>query len=188
MKKLLLLSSLCMAILFTGTGYARTVKKVNFPESVSINGTSCSLNGVGIRKKLIINVYIGALYLEKPSKNPSFVISSEQTKRIIMHFLYKEVRADQLIEGWNEGFEKNSPGKVAALKEEINRFNAFFTVPMISGERIVITYSPGKGTEVVIKGKMVGVIKGKDFMEALFSIWFGPSPPTKRLREGMLGK
>ena len=167
---------------------ARVVKGVNFLETVSIQGTSCKLMGVGIRKKLIINVYLGALYISQPVKTASQAISSDKVKRIAMHFLYKEVRADQLVDAWNEGFEKNAGNSLTALKDKINRFNGFFTEPIKKGEIIHLTYIPGKGTEVNIKAQVKGVIEGKDFMEALFSIWFGPHPPSKGLKKGMLGK
>ena len=178
---------LTLFLFVTGISDAREVKGVNFPETVLIQGKSCKLIGVGIRKKLIINVYLGALYLEKPTKSATEVISSNQTKQIVMHFLYKEVTAEQLLEAWNEGFEKNAGSKVASLKGDINRFNGFFTQSMKEGEKIVITYSPGIGAEVKIKGRVAGTIEGRAFMEALFSIWFGPSPPSKGLKEGVLG-
>jgi len=188
MKRVILILFLSLFMLIPETGLARKVKGVNFPETVSIEGTSCTLMGVGIRKKLIINVYLGALYLAKPTKNAAQVIGSDQAKRIVIHFLYKEVKAEQLVEAWNEGFQNNAPDKISTLKGKIDRFNSFFTSPMKKGETMVITYTPGKGSEVVIKGNPVGIIEGKDFMEALFSIWFGPSPPSKGLREGMLGE
>ena len=145
--------------------------------------------GVGIRKKFIIKVYLGALYLEKSTQSSQQVIASEQTKRIVMHFLYKEVKADQLVESWIEGFEKNSSkAKVAALKNKINRFNSLFNESVKKGETIILTYTPGQGTEVIIKNVKKGAIEGHDFMEALFAIWFGPYPPSKGLKEGMLGE
>ena len=73
---------------------AKEVKGVDFPETTTISGTTCKLIGVGIRKKIIFNVYLGALYLEKPTNNSTVVISSDQIKRVVMHFLYKEVSAD----------------------------------------------------------------------------------------------
>jgi hypothetical protein len=168
--------------------YARDFKGVNFPETALINGTTCKLMGVGIRKKLIINVYLGALYLEKPTKNAAEVIADDQVKQVVMHFLYKEVTAEQIVEAWNEGFRNNSPEKAAALKAQIDRFNSFFTLPMKSGERLMVTYIPGRGTEVSIRGTTAGVIEGKDFMEVVFAIWFGPKPPSGNLKEGMLGE
>ena len=166
---------------------AKEVKGVDFPETTMISGTTCKLVGVGIRKKIIINVYLGALYLEKPTNNSTVVISSDQSKRVVMHFLYKEVSAVQLVEAWNEGFEKNAGDSVNKLKSKINMFNGFFKESAKKGEKIVITYIPGKGTEVSINAQVKGVIEGKDFMEALFSIWFGPNPPSKGLKKGMLG-
>lgn len=169
------------------SGWAREVKGVNFPETIIIQGTTCNLVGVGIRKKLFINVYLGALYMGQPTKNASNVISTGQVKRVFMHFLYKEVTSDQLVEAWDEGFEKNAGNALVSLKDEINMFNGFFTESMKKGETMVITYIPEHGTEVVIKGQVKGVIEGRDFMEALFSIWFGPHPPSKGLKKGMLG-
>jgi len=167
---------------------ARTVKGIEFPEEITIDGKTCRLNGVGIRKKFVISVYAGGLYLEKPTGNPSEVISSEQVKRVSMRFIYKEVRADQLVEAWNEGFEKNAGKAVSQLRDKISRFNAFFDEPVRKGESVELTYIPGKGTEVKIKGRVRGVVEGSDFMRALFSVWFGPNPPSQALKEGMLGK
>ena len=178
---------LYMFTFISETCWAREVKGVIFPETFTINGTSCKLNGVGIRKKLIINVYLGGLYLAQPTQSASQVISSDQMKRVHMHFLYKEVKAEQLVDAWNEGFEKNAGNAVAALEDKISRFNGFFTEPMKKGETMTLTYIPGQGTEVIIKGKVKGVIEERNFMEALFSIWFGPHPPSKGLKEGMLG-
>ncbi|MBA7560526.1 hypothetical protein ES708_02152 [subsurface metagenome] len=179
---------LCCLVLFPGERcLAKKVKGVNFSETLTIKGTSCKLVGVGIRKKLVINVYLGGLYMAQPSTAADEVISSDQTKRMMLHFLYKEVTAEQLIEAWNEGFEKNAGQSVSALKEKIALFNSFFTESAKKGEMIIITYLPGEGTQVVINGNLKGTIEGTDFMKALFSIWFGQFPPSKGLKKGMLG-
>ncbi|MFC1542066.1 chalcone isomerase family protein, partial [Candidatus Latescibacterota bacterium] len=167
--------------------FALTIKGVNFPETITINSTGCKLVGAGIRKKLIINVYAGALYMSSPSTNASDVISSDQTKRISIQFIYKEVASEQLIEAWNDGFKANAASSLNTLKSKIDTFNGYFTESVVKGDTIIITYIPGKGTEVAIKNRVKGIIEGKDFMVALFSIWFGPKPPTDGLKEGMLG-
>ncbi len=186
-NRLFIAAALVCALAATDT-HARTVRGVDFPETVSVAGKTLKLNGVGTRKKLVINVYLGALYCETPSKNAAALIEAEETKRIVMHFLYSEVGAEQLVEAWNEGFTNNSAGAVPALKDKIDRFNGFFTSPMKKGERMTITYYPGKGSEVDINGRIAGVIEGSDFMKALFSIWLGPKPPSGGLKEGMLGE
>ena len=188
MKRITLMCIVCLSMLIPNAVSGREVKGVNFSETTTIDGTTCTLNGVGLRKKVIISVYLGGLYLEKPTKDAAEIITSEQVKRVILNFLYKEVRGDQMVDAWNEGFEKNAPDKIPGLKDEIGRFNGYFTESIMKGETMVFTYRPGTGTEVAIKGTTRGTIKGKNFMEALFSIWFGPSPPDKRLKNGMLGE
>jgi hypothetical protein len=54
------------------------------------------------------------------------------------------------------------------------------------GAKLVIQYVPGKGT--VIEGaKDSYVAEGKDFADALFSVWIGGSPVDDGLKKGMLG-
>jgi len=55
------------------------------------------------------------------------------------------------------------------------------------GDEIVLTEIPGKGVEVQVKGKVKGVIPGRAFARALWSIWLGPNPPNEELKEGLLG-
>jgi len=82
--------SLFLMIFFAITpSVAREFKGVTFPDEVKIENKNCTLNGIGLRKKLVINVYLGALYLENKNTSDKDIIGSEQTKRIVMHFLYK---------------------------------------------------------------------------------------------------
>ncbi len=176
-----------MLVFGAWSGYAREFKGVNFPDTDTIGNAQAKLVGIGLRKKLVINVYLGALYMATPSGDPATVISSDQAKKVVLHFIYNKVGADDLVKAWNEGFEKNAPDKIAALKSQIATFNGFFTEGMKTGETIVVSYVPGTGTEVSVKGKVKGTILGKDFMEAVFSIWFGRNPPSGDLKKGMLG-
>jgi hypothetical protein len=167
---------------------SRVVKEVNFPEQVTIENTSAKLVGVGLRKKLIINVYLGALYMQTPVTARQEVITSDQIKQVVLHFLYSEVSREQLLEAWNEGFTNNAGDAAKKLSQQISTFNGFFTTPLKKGDTIVVTYVPGKGTSVEIKNTICGTIPGKEFMEAVFSIWFGSKPPSDDLQKGMLGK
>ena len=47
------------------TVYARDVSGISLPEAVSVNGRELSLNGTGIGKKLLFEVYVIGLYLER---------------------------------------------------------------------------------------------------------------------------
>jgi hypothetical protein len=58
---------------------------------------------------------------------------------------------------------------------------------VVEGDQIVLTYVPGKGTSVSAKGQAKGVIEGKDFSDALLSVWLGGNPVQEDLKKALLG-
>jgi hypothetical protein len=169
------------------SGFARDFKGVDFPEEVKIGQDVAKLNGVGVRKKFMVTVYYGALYLQTPSKDRKQIIQADEAKEVLLHVVYKEVGADKWVEGWQEGFTNNVPSPSPELRAKMDQFLKAFDEPVKSGETVRLTYIPGKGTEVAIRDKQKAVIAGKDFMTALFSIWFGEKPASDSLMKGMLG-
>ena len=103
-----------------------------------------------------------------------------------MHFLYDKVEKEKLTEGWNEGFTgNNSADALKPLQERINQFNAMFSDAK-KGEVIILDYAPATGTKVTIAGVDKGVIPGKDFNDAMLSIWLGEKPVSKDLKAKLL--
>ncbi len=83
MKNALALSALLLATAAaTPVAWARDVAGVNVAETVSAEGKTLKLNGAGIRKKFIIKVYVGALYLEETSTNAGEIVKSDQVKQL----------------------------------------------------------------------------------------------------------
>ena len=104
-----------------------------------------------------------------------------------MSFLYKEVTAEDLVNGWNDGFTGNSSAKeLKALQERINQFNSLFTT-VHTGDEIRLDYLPGKGTQVSLNGTLKGSVPGEDFSKALLKIWLGSKPADGKLKDAMLG-
>jgi hypothetical protein len=54
------------------------------------------------------------------------------------------------------------------------------------GDVLALTYVPDKGTVVSGGGKET-VIPGKDFADALFTVWLGPDPVDGDLKRKLLG-
>jgi len=162
---------------------------VTLPDTTTVNGTTLTLNGMGLRTKtmLKVKVYVAGLYLATPSHDAAAIIAADEPKQVVMHFLYKKVEKDKLTEAWREGFANNSAATLPALKVRLDEFSALWP-DMASGERAVITYLPGTGTRLELNGKEAGVIPGKDFADALFAVWLGPKPADSGLKEGVLGK
>src|SRR5262245_4597181 len=80
---------------------------VKMPDTVTVEGKTLKLNGIGLRKKLMFKVYVAGLYVETPTKAPEAIISSDQIKRMDLHIL-RSLKASQVTEAIEEGFEKNS--------------------------------------------------------------------------------
>lgn len=183
-------SALLTAVFFVfpQNARAKVFEGISFPDQALVAQKPCILNGIGVRTKFMMNIYFGALYLQEPSKNQDEIIKSEEPKRVLLHIVYKQVDPDKWVEGWQEGFSKNTPQPDASLKEKMAEFIKCFKEPVKKGEEVQIDYVPGTGTEVRIKGRLVDTIPGADFMRALWSIWFGQYPASEPLMKGMLGK
>jgi hypothetical protein len=179
-KTLLALACVCA---FSLPVLAATLAEVTLPDSVTVGNQTLVLNGMGLRTKLFIKVYVGGLYLEKKSTDPGAIIRSDETKRVALQFIYGEVSRDQMVDAFDEGFKANAP---TASRADVDRFVAALE-SMKKGEQMVVTYVPGAGTTLSIRGKDKLTIPGLPFAQAVFSVWLGPKPPTSDLKRGMLG-
>jgi hypothetical protein len=56
------------------------------------------------------------------------------------------------------------------------------------GQKLVLTYLPGTGTQVEVKGKAKGVLEGKPTADAILATWIGKDPaPGADFKAGVLG-
>lgn len=184
MKRTLALA-LLLSVAAVRPGSAREVAGVTLPDTASVEGKTLKLNGAGLRTKMVFKVYVAGLYLEAPSKDSATVISSDQMKRMHLSIL-RSLDRSKITEAISEGFEKNSKSQLAALKARLDRLNSM--IPDVGkGDQIHLTYVPGRGTVVSAKNVEKGVIEGKDFADALFSVWLGANPVQPDLKKGLLG-
>ena len=152
------------------------------------NGETLVLNGIGLREKLWVDVYVGSLYLAKKTDNVVEILASPHANRIQMDFVYKKVAKKKLLTAWEEGFSKNQTKEtVTALQDRINQFYGYFDQDVVAKDQYILDYLPGKGTTVTKNQKVLGVIPGEDFKNALLEIWLGNFPADKGLKKGMLG-
>jgi hypothetical protein len=173
---------LCSLVAFPAM--AKDVEGVQIPETLTQDARTLRLIGAGVRSKWMFNVYVGALYAEKPTFNAANLIKSEQVKRMDMHLL-RDVGKDKIVESIREGFEKQSKAQMPALQGRLDQLAA--AVPDLKkGDVLSLTYIPEKGVVVAGAAKET-VIPGKDFADALFSVWLGPDPVDSDLKRKLLG-
>jgi len=152
------------------------------------SGPSLVLNGIGLREKLWVDVYVGSLYLPGKSANVAEILSRPGPWRVQLDFIYKEVAREKLLDSWREGFEKNqSPETIKKLQRRIDQFYAYFQTSAIAKDQYQFDYIPGKGVTISKNRQQLGQITGDDFKTALLEIWLGNHPADKKLKKGMLG-
>jgi hypothetical protein len=160
---------------------------VTLPDQVEVGGRTFVLNGMGLREAtvLMVDVYVAGLYVEKKSSDPAVLLGADQPKQLVMRFV-RSVGKEKLTEAWTEGFDKNAGDKRQALSAGLTALNGAMT-DVKKEDRIVLTYLPGSGVAVSVRGKDAAVIPGDDFQRVLFSIWLGPHAPNVSLHDGLLG-
>jgi hypothetical protein len=182
-------SSLAVAVFVVASMFdlhAARLAGVTLPDTAEVGGTKLVLNGLGLRKKFVVKVYVAGLYLEQKSSDPDAIIKAEAPKRIVMQFL-RGVSKSQLVDAFNESFDNNTPDARKTMKADIDRFLDALE-PVKEGDQMVFTYLPGTGTTFAVNGKEKLTIAAPAFAPVLFSVWLGPKPPTADLKKGMLGQ
>lgn len=152
------------------------------------DGQTLVLNGLGLRERFWVDVYVGSLYLTQKSSDVAEILSRPGPWRVQVDVVYKEVDRKNLIKAWREGFEKNQSAQtLERLKPRIERFYGYFDSNVAAKEQYAFDYRPGQGVTVSRNGKALGTIEGDDFKNALLEIWLGNHPADKKLKKGMLG-
>ena len=165
---------------------ASTLAGVTLPDTVQAGDRSLVLNGLGLRKKFVVKVYVAGLYLGQKSSDPGVILKTDAPKRIVMHFV-RSVSKDQLVDAFAESFENNTPDAKKTMKVEVDQFLGALA-PVNDGDQMVLTYVPGTGTTLAINGKEHLTTAAPDFARVLFSVWLGPKPPNPDLKKGLLGQ
>jgi hypothetical protein len=178
----------CCLLLFGCIGAeAKELAGVMVQESIVTDaGTKLHLNGSGVRKKFLFDIYVIGLYMQYPANSVEKVVEAPGEKRIFMHFLYKKVEKASLVEAWNDGFSGNTDQEtLAKLKDRIDTFNGLFE-DVKKNDVVTLDFIPDRGTAVIINSNEKGVVPGKDFNEALLRIWLGDKPVSSGLKEDLL--
>ena len=177
---------LCVALV-AAPAVAKEKFGVKVPDTMDVGGKTLKLNGMGMRTKTIfkVKVYVGSLYLENTSTDVAKILAADEPRFVSMTML-RNLDKKVVGEAIQAGFEKNAGAQLAALKERMDKLIGSLT-EFKEGQVMAITYVPGTGTTV--KGPSSELtLPGKDFADALFSVWLGKSPVDEDLKKGMLGQ
>jgi len=165
-----------------------TAAGVSLPNSVTFDGEKLILNGVGVREKFWMDMYAGALYLDKKNADANGIINGNQPMAIKLHIVSKLITSEKMIDAVNEGFENATNGKTSKIASEIATFKSYFSEEINKNDVFDMVYLPNEGVKVYKNNKLQGTIEGAEFKRALFGIWLSNKPADKDLKQAMLGK
>jgi len=185
-KTALSLAIVVFALLSTFQLNAASLAGVTMPDTEQVGSTKLVLNGMGIRSKYMVKVYVAGLYLEQKSSDANAIIKADAPKQIVMQFVHGASKG-QMTDAFNESFNDNTPDAVKTMKPDIDRLLAAIDAVKV-GDKMVFTYVPGTGTTYALNGQDKVTIAGPAFGQVMFSVWMGPKPPTADLKKGMLGQ
>ena len=166
---------------------AAEVAGVGLDDKASLGGQELSLNGAGVRTRLIFKVYVASLYLPQPAKDLSSVLA-KAPRRIQLNLL-RTLSADQLVDALNEGLEaNNSAEELSAVKPQIDQLSAIMKAFKEVREKDVVVLDFVDGaTRVSWNGQLKGTISGEAFNRALTRVWLGDKPVQPDLKRALLG-
>lgn len=179
-------------LFFAAPASARSLGGVELPETLDADGVTLKLNGADVRKKFkLVSVYAGGLYLAGKAADAAAVINADEPMAIAMAWIRGNTSKAEVAPAWEEGFGRATGGNLASIKDQFDRFQAFFPDKYEKNDLFVFVYTPEKGTALIYNGIEKDVVEGIEFKKALFGNWLGDNPgdsSLENLKKKMLGQ
>jgi len=196
--KRLTLLVLALALLpWSASGDEGKVKEpatgVEFPASRD----GMQLMGVGVRKKLVFNVYAAALYLsgddfkaglkDSTAKEIYKVVRYGSFKKLMVLHFVRDVPADKVREAFGEALRANMPD--ADWEAEKDRVDAFLAgcVDVKSGQAYELR-TQGAKLKLSLGSKILFEAESKALAAGMWGSWFGAHPISESLRDELVSR
>lgn len=188
-KALSSLAAIAVSLTLASGAWAAEVSGVKLAERISAGSQTLVLNGAGLRKRLVFNVYVAALYTATPSHDANAIINSGEPRRLELTLL-RDIDSATLMDALDDGLKDNSTAQEQAeLHVPITRFKTI----MISagqgskGDTIALDFNTA-GVTVLFKGQSLGHVPSPRFAAVLMRVWLGDKPAQASLKQALLGK
>ncbi|MBK8319352.1 MAG: chalcone isomerase family protein [Betaproteobacteria bacterium] len=176
------------ALLATPGLHAAEVAGVKIDEQIKVGNSELVLNGAGLRSRVFIKVYVGALYVTQKAATPAALLDAGNPRRMSLRLL-RDLDADTLYGALLDGLKNNnSEAELAALKAPIDQFAEIMKKigNARSGDTVAIDFT-GDGVGVSLNGEARGKVAGATFGRALLKVWLGDKPVDASLKKALLG-
>lgn len=166
------------------------VEGARYETSVVLDGERLELNGVGIRRRFMFDIYAGGLYVAKRAARTEELVNQPGAKRVALRFL-RDVDGDLFVNSLHNGLKANhSDAELAKWTTQVDALTRTIQTIALArrGDSVNFEYTPRDGTRVTVNGVTRGpLIPGADFYAAVLRVWLGETPADAGLKKGMLG-
>jgi hypothetical protein len=156
------------------------------PATFTVEGHLLQLNGAGLRVRYFVEVYLGALYLERRSDDPAAILAADGPWAVTMLFR-RDVGQERILDAFVSALELNSPGQLEGLRPQLEVLHAILE-DVKEGQALQLHYLPGAGTTLTVPGGSSATVPGRPFGEAMLRTWIGEHPADRRLKDALLGR
>jgi hypothetical protein len=161
------------------------IEGISFKETVIEEDIRLSIRGKGLFRYLgFLKAYVGALYVEEGKSTED--VLSDSAKRLEIEYFHK-IKGEDFGSVTTKLIARNTDSQTfERLRPRIEKFNQMYE-DVEPGDRYSLTYIPGKGTELALNGKAIGIIDGADFASAVYAIWLGQDPISRSFKLQLMG-
>lgn len=181
-------TALIAALLAVPGLHAAEVAGVRVDDRINVGNSELVLNGAGLRSKLFIKIYVGALYVGQKATTPAAIYDSPQPRRMVMR-LMRDLDAETLHTALDEGLtNNNTPAELAAMKPQADQLAGIMKAigKAREGDTIAMDFSTD-GVVLSLNGENRGKVAGQGFSKALLKVWLGDKPVDASLKKALLG-
>jgi hypothetical protein len=161
-----------------------------FEPSIRLGGEDLLLNGVGVRTRFFIPVYVAALYVPTRSSDAETLLSQRGPRRMALRFV-RDVEAELFMTSLDAGMRKHyTDQQLDAWKEQWQTLTKVIgtMVQARRADHVSWDYTPEEGARVMQNSvARVPSMRGEAFYNAVLRVWLGPHPADEGLKKGVLG-
>ena len=168
--------------------HAAEVAGVRVDDRLQVGNSELVLNGAGLRSKLFIKVYVGALYVGQKAATPAAIYDSATPRRMVLRLL-RDLDDDSLHSALDEGLRNNhTPAELSEMQAQAEQLAGIMKAigKVREGDTISIDFS-SEGVVVSQNGEVRGKVAGAGFAKALLKVWLGEKPADASLKKALLG-
>jgi hypothetical protein len=158
------------------------------PDSINLRGKTLYLNGAAMRNKFFMNIYIIALYSEKPITKEEDAIHSNIERSLRMLITTPMATPKIISENIEEGIKYSLGSLYNQLKPTVDKIKETISYAQIGYKDHIDNYYTSDGVMQMYKNdQFLSEDKdGKVFAESLFNMYMGKNPKDRRIKKELL--